>query len=124
MKTLRYIGMAIMAIVLCIGFTACSSDDDDENQTTESLIGSTWAGTSTATGYGIEVRIIDSEKCSITVYAPNSSNATDTETCYYVYNEEDGTFACYYDGDSITGKISGNTMTLTDQYGTYKLKKK
>lgn len=31
MKTLRLIGMAIVAIVMSINFAACSSDDDDNN---------------------------------------------------------------------------------------------
>ena len=29
MKTLRLIGMAIVAIVMSVNFTACSDDDDD-----------------------------------------------------------------------------------------------
>ena len=31
MKTLRYIGIAIFAVVMCVSFTACSSDDDDDD---------------------------------------------------------------------------------------------
>lgn len=30
MKTLRYIGIAIFAVVMCVNFAACSSDDDEE----------------------------------------------------------------------------------------------
>lgn len=41
----------------------------------------------------------------------------------YIYDEDTGTFACEYDG-GITGKISGNNMTLTDRYGTYTLTRK
>lgn len=29
MKTLRLIGMALLAVVLCVNFTACSDDDDE-----------------------------------------------------------------------------------------------
>lgn len=29
MKTLRFIGMALLAIVLCVNFSACSDDDED-----------------------------------------------------------------------------------------------
>ncbi len=32
MKTLRYIGIAIFAVVMCVNFAACSSDDDDDYQ--------------------------------------------------------------------------------------------
>lgn len=31
MKTIRFSGMALMAILLSVGFTACSSDNDDDN---------------------------------------------------------------------------------------------
>jgi len=31
MKTFRLIGMALFAIMMCVNFTACSSDDDEEN---------------------------------------------------------------------------------------------
>lgn len=31
MKTLRYIGIAIFAVVMCVNFAACSSDDDEED---------------------------------------------------------------------------------------------
>lgn len=40
MKTFRLIGMALFAIMMCVNFTACSSDDDEENFES-SLIG-TW----------------------------------------------------------------------------------
>ena len=30
MKTLRFIGMAIIAVIMSVNFVACSSDDNDE----------------------------------------------------------------------------------------------
>ena len=41
MKTLRFIGMAIIAVVISVNFVACSSDDDDENESNSPLVG-TW----------------------------------------------------------------------------------
>ena len=38
MKTLRFIGMAIVAIIMSVNFAACSDDDEDDNNP---LIG-TW----------------------------------------------------------------------------------
>ena len=32
MKTLRFIGMAILAVIMSISFVACSSDDNDETE--------------------------------------------------------------------------------------------
>ena len=31
MKTLRFIGMALLAVVLCVNLTACSDDDEPES---------------------------------------------------------------------------------------------
>ena len=31
MKTLRFIGMAIVAIIMSVNFVACSDDDDDKS---------------------------------------------------------------------------------------------
>lgn len=43
MKTLRFIGMALLAVVLCVNFAACSDDDENEPPVTPStLAGTTW----------------------------------------------------------------------------------
>lgn len=122
MKTLRLIGMALFAIVLCVSFASCS-DDDDEPQNPSDLIGTVWIGTSPYTGYEVEVNIKDDSKCIVTVYEPNSTTLYDQEECSYLYSETTGVFTCEYGGDEITGRISGNTMELTDQFGTYTLQK-
>lgn len=41
MKTLRFIGMAIIAVIMSVNFVACSSDDNDENESNSPLVG-TW----------------------------------------------------------------------------------
>ena len=33
MKTFRFIGMALLAIVMCVNFASCSSDNDEESDT-------------------------------------------------------------------------------------------
>lgn len=45
MKTLRFIGMAISAIIMSVNFIACSSDDNNDNENTN-LLG-TWKCSST-----------------------------------------------------------------------------
>ena len=42
MKTFKLIGMALLAVVMGISFIACSSDNDDNKETTTSLSGTTW----------------------------------------------------------------------------------
>lgn len=40
MKTLRFIGTTLLMIVLCLNFTACGDDDEDDNRPlVEKLIG-------------------------------------------------------------------------------------
>ena len=46
MKTLRLIGMALLAIVMSVSFIACSNDDDDNKEASTSLVGTTWKVTS------------------------------------------------------------------------------
>lgn len=123
MKTLRFIGMALLAIVLCVNFAACS-DDDDEPQTPSNLIGTVWVGTNPNTGFEVEVSIKNDTKCIVSVYRPNSTDLYDQEECAYLYSETTGAFSCEYDGYTITGKIDGNRMELTDKYSTYTLTKK
>ena len=123
MKTLRFIEMALLAVVLCVNFAACS-DDDDEPQTPSNLIGTAWVGTNPNTGFEVEVSIKNDTKCVVTVYKPNSTDLYDQEECAYLYSETTGAFSCEYDGYTITGKIEGNRMELTDKYGTYTLTKK
>lgn len=51
MKTLRLIGMALIAVIMCVNFVACS-DDEDESGNAASLIG-TWKIEKVATN-GVE----------------------------------------------------------------------
>ena len=111
-------------VVLCVNLAACSDDDDDEPQTTSNLIGSVWIGTNPNTGFEVAVSIKNDSKCVVTVYRPNSTDLYDQEECTYLYSETTGVFSCEYDSYTITGKIEGNTMELTDKYGSYTLTKK
>lgn len=40
MRTLRFIGMAIVAVIMSVNFAACSDDDEEESTpTTENIVG-------------------------------------------------------------------------------------
>lgn len=41
MKTFRLIGMALLAVVMCVNFTSCSDDDEEEQGETFNIEG-TW----------------------------------------------------------------------------------
>ena len=80
MKTLKFIGMALLAIIMSVNLVACSSDDNndsEEQQTSINLLG-TWKCTSTipyeehsATQGGNElyegskIKFIQNNKCFI-----------------------------------------------------------
>ncbi len=42
MKTLRYIGITILAVILSVNFIACSDDEDEPQTTPATLSGTTW----------------------------------------------------------------------------------
>ena len=45
MKTFRLIGMALLAVVMCVNFTSCSNDDEEESnggKSTQELLQGVW----------------------------------------------------------------------------------
>ena len=92
MKTLRLIGMAVIAVIMSVNFAACS-DDDDDTIDTSSLEG-TW---------GL-VRSAGWELCS---------EETEKDTWNYTndpYNPD-------YDSEKIViKKLSDNTYSITSYY--------
>ena len=113
MKTLRFIGMAIVAIIMSVNFAACSDDDEDDNRPlVEKLIGH-WVLTYEE---GFEKDFEHPEK----------------DECEYFGNftfREDGTYSEYdLDGTSNPQSIekwevNGDVITLIeDEYEQYDLK--
>lgn len=130
MKTFRYIGMALLAIMLCVGFVACSSDDDDETASAASaLVGTEWQGKN-GVDCVVLVKITSSTQCNVTVYYPNSTKVYNNKVCTYVYDESTGRFILNYSDDiayddyAMQGIIKGNILTVTDKYSTYTLRRK
>lgn len=125
MKKLLPILSALFIACLCIGFSACSDDDDgDDSQSTSDLIGSVWYGVNHNTGYPTEVKIEDSRNCVITVYRPDSEEIYQQERVEYLYSETTGAFTVEFDDWNVKGYIKGNEMTLTDnRYGSFTLKR-
>ena len=113
MKTLRYIGMAILAVILSVNFIACSDDDEDEPQTTPAtLAGTTWK-IATSDENGMEgATFTFNEDKTVTVnpsmwskvtYSVNGSNLK------IIFNDDD-----YIEGAIV---INGNSATY--QYKCY-----
>ena len=116
MKTLRFIGTTLLMIVLCLNFTACGDDDEDDNRPlVEKLIGH-WVLTYEE---GFEKDFEHPEYDEAWSHAPK-------DECEYFGNftfREDGTYSEYdLDGTSNPQSIekwevNGDVITLIeDEY--------
>lgn len=95
MKNLKFI-TGLLFFVLAVGFTSCSSDDDDKNTITDSIIGS-WKQTN---DYGTEITL--------------TFNKNRTGKVNYEYPEDGGgsyeVFEYYYDIEEKELRITGDTQ--------------
>ena len=87
MKTFRLIGMALLAIVMCVNFTSCSDDEEEPSKNDDGVI--------TNQKLLIELRMTNEDEVSITEYSYGSNgkliSATNTEqydgsTHQYLYS--------------------------------------
>ena len=122
MRTLRFIGMAIVAVIMSVNFAACSDDDEEESTpTTENIVGQ-WVLTYEE-GYEIEPEYPEENR--------EWSHAPKDE-CEYFGNftfRADGTYSEYdLDGTSNPQSIekwsvNGDVITLIeDEHEQYDLK--
>ena len=127
MKTLRFLGMAIVAVMLSAFATSCDDDDDDDNSqpaTSEDgvvvnqkkLVKSAWidvyddniwSGT-TLYSYDSKGRLIRAE-----IFGGNTKGATEREVKTFVW-ENDRIIRC----DDEDGTIRNYTYTLSDNLVT------
>ena len=97
MRTLRLIGLAIVAIVMSVNFAACSDDDDDFN--TDDLVG-LWEGVTSEFEEKENGQVVDQD---------DAENIDDERIRF----NSDGTLTSYYKG--------GSTGVLEDE-GTWSVK--
>ena len=121
MKTLRFIGMAIVAIIISVNFAACSDDDEDDNNP---LIG-TWINsegnatmtwTFKANGTGVE-KYDDNESGSELheVYSFTYTYDINSSILTINYGESDDHGEITEDIDKYTISINGDVMTTKDE---------
>ena len=97
MRTLRLIGLAIVAIVMSVNFAACSDDDDDFN--TDDLVG-LWEGVTSEFEEKENGQVVDQD---------DAENIDDERIRF----NSDGTLISYYKG--------GSTWVVEDE-GTWSVK--
>jgi uncharacterized lipoprotein YehR (DUF1307 family) len=121
MKTLRFIGMALVAIIISVNFAACSDDDEDDNNP---LIG-TWINsegnatmtwTFKANGTGVE-KYDDNEAGSELheVYSFTYTYDINSSILTINYGESDDHGEITEDIDKYTISINGDVMTTKDE---------
>ena len=126
MRTLRFIGMAIVAVIMSVNFAACSDDDDEDNNGNNPLVG-TWIDSYgegdyfiwkfNADGTGIEQEYYHGGLESPVSFTYTYDAKTTVLTVTY---KEDGDLVPT-DIDTYYVTFSGNTMTTRQQEPGYTL---
>ena len=116
MKTLRLLGMALIAVFMCGNFTACSSDDDgDSNKSTIELLKGTWFDEDEE---DYPYFIMENEYL---YFSPNTSTVTTNRGLKYKYTFDSQTniITCYqydfeehsYSNEAIYFKVTSISST-------------
>lgn len=126
MKKYLFLFFSVLTLsIFSFAFTSCSDDDDDNSGsvwTTAELIGTTWKGTNSQNKYTYQLTIKTTTACEFKLYSP-SGELVETSTLPFTYNETTGAFTSTYYSETISGTISGNSMTFTTQGATVKMTK-
>ena len=106
MKTLRFIGMALVAIIMSVNFVACSDDDDNP------IVG-TWR--SEVDNYGYSDSYTFNADGSGIWQEFKDGKQIDSESFKYSLDGDKITFT-WSDGETYTStfSISGNRLTIKD----------
>ena len=107
MKTLRFIGMALVAIIMSVNFVACGDDDDDNP-----IVG-TWR--SEVDNYGYSDSFTFNTDGSGIWQEFKGDKQTDSDSFKYSVDGDKITFT-WTDGEIYTStfSISGNRLTIKD----------
>lgn len=122
MKYLKFLGMALIAIIMSVGFVACGSDDDDNNSnpqptnpTTEvkkALAGTTWKITTCVDKDFIGV-VCTFNSDNTMVFNPSKWSKT-------TYSVNDDNLKLVVDNDEyMVGPLTVNGTTASYQYKWY-----
>ena len=101
MKPLRFIGMAIIAVVISVNFVACSSDDDDENESNSPLVG-TWVNIENRNSVEYkDVMTINADGTgSDAIYINGQLDKDGVDNFKYTYDEKSKVFTWIWEEDS------------------------
>lgn len=98
MKTLRFIGMAIIAVIMGVNFAACSSDDDDDNDGGNTISKGAPVVSITRTGY------VPEEMNWIFAYSNDKLTSAQGQLIYFGQSDEKENYGISYQGGiQLTG---------------------
>lgn len=89
---LKFMVLAIFAVILSFTFTSCSKDDDTLDVTGTTIVGTWVTSSSTNNGTKLKITFSKNNKGSLSIlYYDNMGNETGNQTEYfeYVYNSTD-----------------------------------
>ena len=124
MKWMKWFLILAVGAGVVLGIVGCSDDDDDDGGGGNPLVG-TWKATS-FNGQALD----DSISVVVTLRSDGTASSTyslggATETLNGTWNTDGGTLNVTTDGEteSAAYSVSGDTLTITDEEGTFTLKK-
>lgn len=124
MKTLRFIGMAIIAVIMSVNFVACSSDDNDENENNSPLVG-TWVNIENKNSmeYKEVMTINENGTGSSAIYTNGQLDKDGVDNFRYTYDENSKVFTWIWEEDSDgesdvysmhVRELTGSKLVLVD----------
>ena len=113
MKTWKFAAMLLLAVTMCVNFSACS---DDEPDIPASITGTTWEGTDEY-GYRMVAKVETSTGGEFSVYEPETNRVYYKLDFTYLYSRESGEVIVQLEYGMLTGQIDGDALTI-DYYGT------
>ena len=120
MKTLRFIGMAIVAIIMSVNFAACG-DDDEENPTYKRLLSASYTDED---GEVVNIPIEYDTQGRITKITWNETSRDSYEMNEYTYGSDQiiKTRSYSYDENKVVTTyklVNGIIVSGSDRYGEY-----
>ncbi|WP_349943569.1 hypothetical protein, partial [Bacteroides cellulosilyticus] len=91
MKTFRLIGMALLAVVMCVNFASCSSDEEEDSNTTIAQLKGIWFN---GENESYPYFIVEDGYC---YFSENTSVVTGTngEKYKYTFDSKTSIMTCY-----------------------------
>jgi len=126
MKTFRFFGMALLAVLISVNFAACSSDDDPTEEKDETGITGTWKGKFNYGGDDYQILTLtfssDGKYTKIREGHEDGEDYSNTFKGTYTYNANTKKIDARYigtDGDTSTDdyyvkSVSATTLILID----------